>query len=225
MLFGAQSLMLAAAALYAGLATDSPHIVAGGRPHGARQGDRRAGAPLAAAAATADITRRRSRRSASAPALVIAVLMALVFARTLDAQPFHTAIGAERVLPTAVTVMLIGIQIMVTHRQALSQVIGFLVLENGMALAALTATYGMPLVVEFGIFLDLLLAVFVAFVYTQRMHVIFGSLDTEQLQESPRMIAAAVAVPGRCFPSSPRRPSGCSGCGVPRALSRSPSRR
>jgi hydrogenase-4 component E len=180
-LFGAQSLMLAAAALYAGLATDSPHIVAAA---GLTVLVKVVAAPsllwllLQRLPTSHDAQPSLGQRSG----LVVAVLMAIVFAYRLDAQPFHTAIGAERVLPTAVAVMLIGIQIMVTHRQALSQVIGFLVLENGMALAALTAAYGMPLVVEFGIFLDLLLAVFVAFVYTQRMHVIFGSLDTEQLR-------------------------------------------
>src|SRR5581483_11685636 len=95
---------------------------------------------------------------------LLAIGIALLFARSLDTQPFHTAIGAERVLPTAVTVMAIGIMVMVTNRQALTQVVGFLVLENSMALAALTATYGMPLVIELGIFLDLLSVVFVAFI-------------------------------------------------------------
>lgn len=180
-MFGAQSMMLATAGLYAGLATDSPHIVVGS-----------ALTLVVKVVATPILLwlllQRLSRSHDAQPSvgqrtgLVIAVMIALVFGRSLDTEPFHTAIGAERVLPTAVTVMLIGIQIMVTHRHALSQVIGFLVLENGMALAGLTATYGMPLVVEFGIFLDLLLAVFVAFVYTQRMHLIFGSLDTEHLR-------------------------------------------
>jgi hydrogenase-4 component E len=180
-LFCAQSLMLAVAALYAGLATDSLHIVAAA--------GLTAVVKVAVTPALLWLLLQRLPTSHDAQpsvgqrtGVVIAVLISLIFARAFDAQPFHTAIGAERVLPTAVTVMLIGIQIMVTHRHALSQVIGFLVLENGMALAGLTATYGMPLVVEFGIFLDLLLAVFVAFVYTQRMHVIFGSLDTEQLR-------------------------------------------
>jgi hydrogenase-4 component E len=179
--FGAQSLMLSAAALYAGLATGSPHIIAG------------AGLTFVVKVIVTPVLlwlllQRLPTSHDAQPSVgqrtgvVIAFVIAVVFGRALNTQPFHTAIGAERVLPTAVTVMLIGIQIMVTHRQALSQVIGFLVLENGMALAALTATYGMPLVVEFGIFLDLLLAVFVAFVYTQRMHVIFGSLDTERLR-------------------------------------------
>jgi hydrogenase-4 component E len=112
----------------------------------------------------------------------LAVLIALVTIRSLDTRPFDTEIGADQALPAAVTLMLIGMLIMVTHRQALTQVVGFLVLENGMALAALTALNGMPLLIELGVFLDLLLAVFVAFVYTQRMHVIFGSLDTEHFR-------------------------------------------
>ncbi len=179
--FAAQSLMLAAAALSAGLATGSTHVLVG------------AGLTFAVKVMIApamiwvlvrklstshDVQASLGRRTN----VVIGVIIGLVCARALDLQPFHTSIGAERVLPTAVAVMLIGIQVMVTHRQALMQVAGFLVLENGMALAALTAVYGMPLVIEFGVFLDLLLAVFVAFVYTQRMHVMFGSLDTEHLR-------------------------------------------
>lgn len=179
--FGAQSSMLAAAALYAGLATDSPHIITAAALTFVVK-------VIATPVLLWLLLQRLPTSHDAQPSVgqrtgvVIAIVIAIVFGRTLSTEPFHTAIGAERVLPAAVAVMFIGIQIMVTHRQALSQVIGFLVLENGMALAALTATYGMPLVVEFGIFLDLLLAVFVAFVYTQRMHVIFGSLDTDRLR-------------------------------------------
>jgi hydrogenase-4 component E len=176
-LFSLQSAMLAAAGLCTGLAAESAHVVVG------------AGLSLAVKAVVTpallwtilkrtsvsnDVSAMVSRRTSVA----FAIIVALAMARSLDAEPFHTAIGAERVLPTAVTVMVVGLQLMITSRQAVAQVIGFLVLENGMALAALTATYGMPLVVELGILLDLLLAVSVVFIYTTRMHLIFGSLDT-----------------------------------------------
>ena len=180
-LFGAQSMMLAAAGLYAGLATGSPHILAGA---GLTFAVKVVATPALLWVVLLRMPTSHDMQASIGPrtGLVIAVLLALIFGRALSAQPFHTSIGAARVLPTAVTVMMIGIFVMVAHRQALAQIIGFLMLENGMALAALTATYGMPLVVEFGIFLDLLLAVFVVFVYTRRMHVIFGSLDTEHLR-------------------------------------------
>lgn len=181
LLLGVQSMMLATAAVYTGLATSSPHILTGA---GLTLIVKVVAVPailwtvLQHIPTSHDVQASVGQRTGVA----IAMLLAVVFARSLGGQPFHTAIGAERVLPTAVTVMVIGILVMVTHRQALAQIIGFLILENGMALAALTATYGMPLVIEFGIFLDLLMAVFVAFVYTRRMHVIFGSLDTEHLR-------------------------------------------
>lgn len=115
-------------------------------------------------------------------AVLVSVALALVLSRSLSGEPFETSIGAERVLQMAVTVMVIGILVMVSHQQALSQVAGFLIIENGMALAALTATFGMPLIIELGIMLDLLLVVFVAFAYATRMHVIFGSLHTKHFR-------------------------------------------
>jgi hydrogenase-4 component E len=177
LLFAIQSVMLATAAACAGLATDSWHVLVG------------AGLTLTIKAIIAplllwkvilrlptshDVQASISQRTG----ILLAIGIALLFARVLDPEPFHTAIGAQRVLPTAVTVMAIGMMVMVTNRQALTQVVGFLILENSMALAALTATYGMPLVIELGVFLDLLSVVFVAFIYTSRMHVIFGSVDT-----------------------------------------------
>ena len=159
------------------LATDSDHVLAGAALTFAVKGVVTPGllwTLLKRTSVSNDVSATVGRRTS----LAFAVVIALVMARSLDSDPFHTAIGAERVLPTAVAVMVIGLQLMITSRQAIAQIVGFLVLENGMALAALTATYGMPLVVEFGILLDLLLAVSVVFVYTTRMHLIFGSMDT-----------------------------------------------
>ncbi len=176
-LFALQSGMLAAAGMSTGLAADSEHVVAGAALTFATKvlvTPLLLWLMLKKTSVRNDVCATVGRHASVAFASIIALAMA----RSFDSEPFHTAIGAERVLPTAVTVMVIGLQLMVTSRQAVAQVIGFLVLENGMALAALTATYGMPLVVEFGILLDLLLAVTVVFIYTTRMHLIFGSLDT-----------------------------------------------
>lgn len=181
LLVAAQALLLAGAALVAGLATDSAHIVVGAGLTAAVKG---LGAPL-----LLWIVLRRLPTTHEAEAIlgrrvgvVFAIVVALIFAQTFDVQPFRPQIGASHVLPTAVSVMVIGLQLMVTRRKALTQIVGFLMLENGMALAALTATPGMPLVVELGILLDLLLVVLVAFVYTQRIQAQFGSTDVERLR-------------------------------------------
>jgi len=181
LLFAAQSIMLAAATVSAGLAESSPHILIAGTLALAIKG---IAAPVLLWVVLQRISPFRdmdvvvNRRMG----LALAVGFALVFGQAFDGEPFVAAIGAQRVLPTAVTVVVIGLQLMATRRQAVSQALGFLMLENGMALAALTATNGLPLGVELGIFLDLFLVVLVIFVYAARMHVIFGSLDTDRLR-------------------------------------------
>jgi hydrogenase-4 component E len=181
LLLAAQSSMLAGAGLSAGLVEGSDHILVGAALTLTVKGIL---VPLLLWVVLLRLRTSHDTQPSVSPRLNVlaGVALALVFARALGGEPFHTAIGAEWVLPMAVTIMLVGILIMVTHQQALSQVTGFLVIENGMALAALTATFGMPLVVEFGILLDLLLALFVAFAYVARMHVIFGSLHTKHLR-------------------------------------------
>jgi hydrogenase-4 component E len=181
LLFALQSILLATAGLNAGLALDSWHILVGAALVTAVKA---VAAPLLLWTLLRRLpTSHAVQASVSSHILVaLSVTIALLTTRALDTSPFVPELGARWVLPAAVTIMLIGILIMVSHRQAMTQVVGFLVLENGMALAALTALHGMPLIIELGVFLDLLLAVFVAFVYTQRMHVLFGSLDTETLR-------------------------------------------
>ena len=115
--------------------------------------------------------------------IAVAVVVSLATIESFSGDPFRTPIGATRALPAALALMLIGLQVMMTRHHVVAQITGFLVIENGMALAALTATYGMPLVIEFGVLLDLLLAVIVAFVYSRRIHEAHGDLLTTVLRE------------------------------------------
>jgi len=82
----------------------------------------------------------------------------------------------------AMALLLIGMLIMLTRRLALSQVIGFLVLENGIYLYSLTQTHGMPLVIEMGIIFDVLIAVLVAGVVISRLNRSFEHIDVTQLR-------------------------------------------
>ena len=78
--------------------------------------------------------------------------------------------------------MLTGLFLMMSRRKVLSLLIGLLVFENGLALAAFALTHGMPLVVELGVLFDLLIAVVVGWVYARRMLLAFGSLSTDELR-------------------------------------------
>jgi hydrogenase-4 component E len=75
-----------------------------------------------------------------------------------------------------------GMLLMLTRRLAVSQVIGFLVLENGIFLYALTQTHGMPLMIEMGVLLDVLVGVMVAGLVIFRLNRSFEHIDVTQLR-------------------------------------------
>jgi hydrogenase-4 component E len=86
-------------------------------------------------------------------------------------------------VPAALAVVLIGVFLLVTRRRAVSQILGFLVLDNGIAAVAFLATAGVPLVVELGASLDVLFAVLILQVLGGRMLVKFGGTDLGELRE------------------------------------------
>src|SRR5436305_1303330 len=90
---------------------------------------------------------------------------------------------ATTILPAAVAVVLIGFFALVTRRRALSQVVGFLLLDNGITATAFLATSGVPLIVELGVSFDLLLVVLVLQILTTRMRAAFGTTDIDDLRE------------------------------------------
>jgi hydrogenase-4 component E len=90
---------------------------------------------------------------------------------------------ATAILPASVAVVLIGFFTLVTRRRALSQVVGFLLLDNGITATAFLATAGVPLIVELGVSFDLLLVVLVLQVLTTRLRTTFGNTDLDELRE------------------------------------------
>lgn len=114
--------------------------------------------------------------------LVAAVLAMLAYAVS---QPLVrlSPTPATRAIPIALTVLLIGFFVLVTRRRALSQVVGFLLMDNAITATAFLTTSGVPLVVELGVSLDVLLAVLVLQVLTTRMRAAFGGTDLDELRE------------------------------------------
>lgn len=87
-------------------------------------------------------------------------------------------------LAVALTLVLTGFYLMINRRKALSQVLALLTVENGVMLAAVAlTTYGMPLVVELGIFFDVLVAVMVLGILVYRIRENFASMDTSKLNQ------------------------------------------
>lgn len=86
-------------------------------------------------------------------------------------------------LAVALATVLLGLLMMITRTNAVTQIIGFLSMENGLFCAATSATYGMPLVVELGVALDILIAAFIFGVFFFHIRTTFDSLDLKEMEK------------------------------------------
>lgn len=118
--------------------------------------------------------------SASLLAAAVLTLLAYAVSRPLVALAPSPATHA---IPVGITVVLIGFFVLVTRRRALSQVVGFLLMDNGITTVGFLSTSGVGLVVELGVSLDVLLAVLVLQVLASRMRETFGDADLDELRE------------------------------------------
>jgi hydrogenase-4 component E len=91
--------------------------------------------------------------------------------------------SAGRLIPLGLATLLIGFFSMVIRRKAASQIVGLLLVDNGIALVAFLATAGVPLLVELGASLDVLLVVVVLRVLAVQLFSRFAVLDLDQLRE------------------------------------------
>ncbi len=87
----------------------------------------------------------------------------------------------RNVLTISLSVVLLGLLTMITRKKALTQVIGFLTMENGLFLAGIAITAGMPMIVELGIFFDVLVAAFIMGVFLYRISETFDTINVEEL--------------------------------------------
>ena len=86
-------------------------------------------------------------------------------------------------LGVAIACVLLSFLMMITRRKAISQVIGFLAMENGLFFAAISATHGMPMVVELGVALDVLVGTLILGVFFFQIREQFDSLDLQHLEK------------------------------------------
>jgi hydrogenase-4 component E len=106
---------------------------------------------------------------------LVGLSMAVMLRITPDADPI-----AREDLAFALSVLLLGLLIMVTRRNAVGQVVGFMSLENGLVLAA-TGAKGMPLVVEISVAFSVLIAFIVIGIFLFRIRERFDSVDVQAL--------------------------------------------
>ncbi len=108
----------------------------------------------------------------------VATGLAILFARTLPLAKEHTG---SLLVPASLATVLTGFIILTTRRKAITQVAGYLILENGIFIMGLTLVEAMPFLVEVGVLLDLVVAIFVMGIMIYQINREFASLDTDRL--------------------------------------------
>ena len=117
------------------------------------------------------------------PTTMLVGIALVIFAFNLAAPISQLAEGITRgLIGIALASVLLSLLMMLTRRKAMSQVVGFLAMENGLFFAATSATHGMPLVVELGIALDVLVATFIFGIFFQ-IRETFDSLDITHMEK------------------------------------------
>ena len=85
-------------------------------------------------------------------------------------------------LSASMSLVSIGLFIMISRKKAIMQMLGILIMENGLFLGAISLTYGMPLLVELGIFFDVLVGALIMGILIFRINKTFESIDTDMLK-------------------------------------------
>ncbi len=115
------------------------------------------------------------------PTMILGALVtagSFIFA---DSLPLVEAHLHTLFIPTALSTLFTGFLLLMTRRKAITQVLGYLVLENGIFIFGVLLSAAMPLMVEAGVLLDLLVAVFVMGIVMNQINREFSTLNTEHL--------------------------------------------
>ena len=118
------------------------------------------------------------------PTTMLAGIVLVIIAFNL-ALPITQLAGTitRGTLGIAIAIVLLSFLMMITRRKAVPQVIGFLAMENGLFFAATSTTYGMPMVVELGVALDVLIGMLILGIFFFQVREAFDSLDLKHMEK------------------------------------------
>ena len=130
-----------------------------------------------------EIKTAREVKASTTAAQSVFIAAGLILLSFFAVQPYARTLRVdENMLAASIALVLTGAFLMVSRKKALMQVVGLLVLENGIFLAALITTFGMPLIIEIGIAFDLLMGVFLMGLFVFRIRDTFDHLDVSKLR-------------------------------------------
>lgn len=108
----------------------------------------------------------------------IGTALALLFSSTLPLAPEHEG---SLLVPSSLATVITGFLLLTTRRKAITQVVGYLLLENGIFIMGLCLLDAIPFLVEVGVLLDLFVGIFVMGIIINHINREFASIDVERL--------------------------------------------
>ncbi len=118
----------------------------------------------------------------SYPLSIVAGVLTLVLSFWLRSRlPLSFASGPPLLVPVALSTILVGLLVLVSRRLAISQVLGYIVMENGIYVLGLALVGEVPALVEMGVLLDAFVAVFVMSIVTHHISRQFDHIDADQM--------------------------------------------
>ncbi len=115
------------------------------------------------------------------PSLIIGGVLVVISYYLVRSINIRTELSSFA-LSASISLVSIGLFIMISRKKAIMQMLGILLMENGLFLGAISLTYGMPLLVELGIFFDVLIGVLIMGILIFRINKTFESIDTDMLK-------------------------------------------
>ena len=127
---------------------------------------------------------RESRPLVNVPASLVASA-GLIIVAFLTTRGLGRFVGtrAGALVPVGIATLLIGFFVLVTRRRPVLQIVGLLLVDNGIALVAFLSTAGVPFLIELGVSLDVLLGIIVLMILTRRLRSEFGDVELDELRE------------------------------------------
>jgi len=108
------------------------------------------------------------------------IIISFIMTRYID---LGGEVISKQIFPISLSIMFIGAFIMVSRKKPITQLIGFLTLENGVMLVATSVTYGMPLIVEIGIFFDVIVGATMASLIIHHINETVDDIDETSVEK------------------------------------------
>jgi hydrogenase-4 component E len=115
--------------------------------------------------------------------MLIGILLVILSYHVTEPIREMSVLMTRSTLAVALATVMLGMLVMIVRKKAITQIIGFLAMENGLFFAATSATYGMPMVVELGVALDILIAAFIFGIFFFQIRTTFDSLDLSEMEK------------------------------------------